>query len=180
MFFIPVSCANILIISRISATAADVRTSKPRWDAVFLYVHRLGSCEKCPLARRWRGFSRRWGRFSRKWCRFSRRWCRFSRRWCRFHFRAETCAARISQKADSCGRFRPYFGTCAVDTLNLRRPRPKVLMYVHRNRAEMPFFCTNIGGSAFPWPFARRGVEWNSNSALQSAGGGRVRRRRTY
>ena len=43
---IPVSCANYLIISRISATAADVRTSPPHWIAGFLYVNRLGSCEK--------------------------------------------------------------------------------------------------------------------------------------
>ncbi len=46
MFGIPVSYSNALIVSVISATATDVRTSKPHWNAVFLYVHRLGSCEK--------------------------------------------------------------------------------------------------------------------------------------
>ncbi len=73
-----------------------------------------GELRKSPLAPRWR-------RFSRRWRRFSRRCCRFSRRWCRFHFRAETCTTGATQKADSRCRFRPCFGTCAVDTRNLRR-----------------------------------------------------------
>ncbi|MBQ3812469.1 MAG: hypothetical protein II841_02770, partial [Bacteroidales bacterium] len=47
MRFIPVSCANMLIIDGLSATATVVRTSKQCWNAVFLYVHR----KKClPLA----------------------------------------------------------------------------------------------------------------------------------
>ncbi len=41
MLFIPVSYSNALIVSMISATAADVRTSPPHWNAVFLYVHRV-------------------------------------------------------------------------------------------------------------------------------------------
>ena len=40
MLSIPVSYSNALIVSVISATATDVRTSKPHWNAVFLYVHR--------------------------------------------------------------------------------------------------------------------------------------------
>ena len=35
-----------LIIDGLSATATDVRTSPLHWIAGFLYVHRLGSCEK--------------------------------------------------------------------------------------------------------------------------------------
>ena len=50
MRFIPVSCANMLIIGGLSATATVVRTSKQCWNAVFLYVHRLGSCEKAHIA----------------------------------------------------------------------------------------------------------------------------------
>ena len=47
MLFIPVSYSNALIVSVISATATDVRTSKPHWNAVFLYVHR----RKCQVTR---------------------------------------------------------------------------------------------------------------------------------
>ena len=39
MLFIPVSYSNTLIVSMISATATDVRTSKLYWGGVFLYVH---------------------------------------------------------------------------------------------------------------------------------------------
>ena len=46
MLFIPVSYSNALIVSVVSATATDVRTSKLHWVGVFLYVHRVGSCEK--------------------------------------------------------------------------------------------------------------------------------------
>ncbi len=42
-------------------------------------------------------------------------------KWRRFHFRVETCATGATQKADSRCRFSPCFGTCAVDTRNLRR-----------------------------------------------------------
>ena len=49
------------------------------------------------------------------------RWRRFSHKWRRFHFRAETCATGATQKADSRCRFSPCFGTCTVDTRNLRR-----------------------------------------------------------
>ncbi len=138
MLSIPVSYSNVLIIRRISATVSSsvrctyiataldcrffVRTSEEvpftgrrcgrtyietALECRFFVRTSAGELRKSPLAPRWR--------------RFSRRWCRFSRRWCRFHFRVETCATGATQKADSRCRSRPCFGTCAVDTRNLRR-----------------------------------------------------------
>ncbi len=55
-------------------------------------------------------------------------------RWSRFHFRAETGATGATQEADLRCRFRPCFGTCTVDTLNLHR-LPRNLRHLPREPA---------------------------------------------